>query len=229
MGHEKQAERGRDVLAEVYSEAVDRAGGIPVLLPNRQNAAALTACDALLLTGGGDFDPVWFGQANHGTPLGAISPERDRTELALIRAALSRNMPVLGICRGMQALAIASGGTLIQDLAERQGLPHFQTESRETPTHRVRIAATSRLGKLLEVPEIWVNSFHHQAVESVGSGWTVSATSDDGLIEALEWSGDPVDRWIIGVQWHPEDLSGANDPAAQAIFSDFLMAVERRR
>ncbi|HEY8347474.1 MAG TPA: gamma-glutamyl-gamma-aminobutyrate hydrolase family protein [Symbiobacteriaceae bacterium] len=195
-----------------YFRAIQEAGGIPVLLPLVDNeldaALVLDKVDGLLLPGGGDVDPVFFGEEPHPR-LGTIAPERDFSEILLIREALRRDMPVLGICRGHQILAVAVGGTLIQDIpSELPGaLKHEQDAPRWYASHSVSVKPGTRLAALLGT-SFRVNSFHHQSVRTVPPGWVVSAVAPDGVLEALEHPGY---RFVVSVQWHPESFVGRGD------------------
>lgn len=188
-----------------YVRAVQAAGGIPVLLPPVPGdpAAILAGVDGLLLTGGVDVDPVLFGEE----PLrqnGEIQPDRDASEIPLCRLALETGVPVLGICRGHQVLAVAAGGSLYQDLPAQvpECLKHSQQAPRWHPTHALRIERHSRLGAMFG-PELRVNSFHHQAVKGVPPGFAETARAPDGVNEAIEHPSHP---FAIGVQWHPEAM-----------------------
>ncbi len=214
----------RDFVRAVYVEALDQAGALAVLLPNHPTAEeALAYCHGLLLTGGGDYDPALYGHEPQGTNMASVNPQRDHTEQRLINAALSRNMPIFGICRGMQGLAVAGGGTLVQDVEEQLGIPrerHAQKAGRTAQTHRVRLEDASALARLVGQLDIRVNSFHHQVVDTLPHGYRLAARSDDGLVEAFE---DPSHPFVVGVQWHPEDLA-AIDSAAQMLFQGFVEA-----
>lgn len=216
----------RDALSSTYVQAVQTAGGIAILLPNMVPPDVLNAVDGLILTGGGDFHPKWYEEPNRGTHMETISVERDITEIALIKEAEGRGMPMLGICRGIQALAVGLGGTLIQDVTS--SIAHFQTAPRPEPTHTVEIDPTSRLFAVLGLVEkISVNSLHHQAVADVPPGWRVSARSEDGIIEAME--GKSGGAWSLGVQWHPEDMVQAGDGSALKIFQGLVESARHYR
>ena len=214
----------RDFLRATYIEAVRRAGAVPLLLANcDESVSLLELCDGLLLTGGGDVDPTTFGAADDGTEWAGVSPDRDRTELALIAAADHLNLPVFGICRGMQVMAVAYGGTLIQDIPRRRpdsALHHSQKESRERVTHSVDLEPDSRAAEVAGNTHFEVNSFHHQAVDRMPDGWRVVGRASDQLVEAMERPGE---RYLLGVQWHPEDLATAHQPAQQ-LFEKFVEA-----
>lgn len=196
----------RYTLRADYVRAVERAGGVPVVLaPTRaEDAPALvTRLDALLLSGGSDIDPLHYGAPRHAR-LGLVQPERDAFELALVHAALEHDLALLAICRGHQVLNVARGGTLIQDIPSEvlNGANHDPATERWEHAHEVSIQQGSRLHALLGRERVSVNSFHHQAVARPGAGLVVSAVaSDDQVIEALE---DPARRFVLGVQWHPE-------------------------
>jgi putative glutamine amidotransferase len=193
-----------------YFDAVKNAGGMPVLLPyidtEEEAEQLLSRMDGILFTGGNDVDPALFGEAPH-QKLGSVDPERDTTELLLAKVALRRNMPILGICRGHQLLAVAGGGTLWQDIPAQ--MPHAIKHSHNTPPkhhpiHTVKAAPGTRLEALLGA-EFGVNSRHHQAVKDVPAGWVASAVAPDGINEAMELPGA---RFAMSVQWHPENFWG---------------------
>jgi putative glutamine amidotransferase len=200
-----------DQLALSYIEAVAGAGGVPVLLPNVPGPAVLARLDGLLVSGGGDFDPATFHEENRGTDMAGVNPDRDRTELTLLQEAPA-DLPVLGICRGIQALAVAFGGSLIQDIASWVDTPlrHAQNDERDAVTHAVDVRVDSRLGGILGAPRIQVNSFHHQAVNRVPDGFRPVAWAPDGVIEGIEHVERP---FCLGVQWHPEDLVAGEEHA----------------
>ncbi|MBE3556205.1 MAG: gamma-glutamyl-gamma-aminobutyrate hydrolase family protein [Firmicutes bacterium] len=213
-------------LKRAYQEPIVRAGGLPLLigyLPDALCQQAVTQSDAVLLTGGEDVDPLRYG-AYPQRGLGSVDPKRDATELAVVRAALAQGKPLLAICRGIQVLNVALGGTLYQDLPrERPGtLLHSQTAPRWAASHPVSIAPESLLARLIGADPYPVNSFHHQSCRSLGEGLVVTATAPDGVVEAIELPGRPV----LGVQWHPEDMA-ADDPRAQALFDGWVAGFSR--
>jgi putative glutamine amidotransferase len=201
------------------------AGGIPVILPTAgaagEAAAVLARLDGLLLSGGVDVNPSLFGEVKLNETV-EIDSERDEAELPLIRAALERDLPVLAICRGIQALNVALGGTLYQDIPSQidTSLRHSQAEARGLATHAARICGDSRLGRCLGEEVVQVNSFHHQALNAVAAPLRVTATAPDGIVEGAEMEGA---RFIVGVQWHPEEMV-ANDRAALSLFRAFVGA-----
>jgi putative glutamine amidotransferase len=195
-------------LATLYPEAIERAGGIPVIVPLLRPEAIeslLERVDGVCLPGGPDLQPTTYGQEPHPR-LGPTEPRVDAVELALVRAADRRNLPILGICRGMQALNVARGGTLHQHLPDVVGdrLEHRQSEHGSVTTHKIDTAPRSRLRATLGGPSLEVNSFHHQAVERLGRNLVATAWAQDGTIEAIE---NPGDRLVLGVQWHAEGLT----------------------
>lgn len=176
--------------------------------------------DGLFLTGGADIDPPRYGEPRHPA-CGAADPDRDETELLLLRLAAERNRPVFGICRGMQMMNVAAGGTLYQDIPTQvpAALPHNPPAARDALTHEVTAAAGSRLAHLLGETVVGVNSLHHQAVKVLGSGLRATGYAPDGVIEAIEGVGE---RFVVGVQWHPEELTA--HPGMRGLFAAFVAA-----
>ncbi len=209
-----------------YPAALASAGAAPVAipldLPEDTLCAIFERLDGLCLTGGVDVDPAFYREARHPA-LGHVDAARDEIELTLTRWALAADLPVFGICRGIQLLNVAAGGSLYQDigaLVAGAGRHDFSSEPRERPTHRVQLAADSRLAALFGVPELMTNSFHHQAVKSPAAAFIPVAWADDGVIEGIE---HPAKRFAIGVQWHPEEMVGT-DPLARRLFQAFVAA-----
>lgn len=204
-------ETGQEWLYQTrdYFTAVEKQSGLPLLLPlvrtEDEAAQVLARLDGLLLTGGGDPDPHLFGEEPHPA-LGEVEPERDQAEILLARRALAMEMPILAICRGMQILAVATGGSLWQDIPSQiQGaIQHRQRAPRWHASHQVQLATGSRLSALVGHGPVRVNSFHHQAVRSVPAGFRVTATAPDGVIEAFESTGP---TFVLAVQWHPENFA----------------------
>ena len=196
------------LLTHDYLLRVREAGGIPVMLPpiGEIPVEVLDRVDGLLLTGGEDIAPARYGQ-DPSPQLGDVDLRRDALELALAQEAVRRGMPILAVCRGLQVLNVALGGTLIQDLpTERPSeLAHRQEASCTEGTHSVLLDPASRLAEIAGVPELQVNSFHHQAADVVAPRLKAVAHAADGIVEALEGK----DSFMIGVQWHPECQHGA--------------------
>ncbi len=208
----------RYLIDKEYIEAIERAGGLPVLIPYLESDEALRSVmnqiHGLLLSGGGDLDPIHYGQEPQNVK--KLVPERDHVELFMTREAFERRIPILGICRGIQTLNVALGGTLIQDLTDLQ---HYQDAEGYVLTHTIRIAKDSLLAELLGTTETRVNSFHHQAVEEVAPSLKATAWAADGTIEAVE-SKDP-SRFVLGVQFHIE-LLFEKHPQFFRIFEAFV-------
>src|SRR5947208_4115290 len=201
-----------DVLPASYARSVAAAGGLPVLLPPidigtaAAASAALDGLHGLILTGGADIDPARYG-ADREARTGDARPDRDAWEAALVCAALDRGMPTLGICRGMQVVAVALGGTLVQHLPEQVGDDsHCPTIGRHG-RHDVDLAADSRIVRMLGATRVAVPTYHHQAVERLPDDLAATGWADGGSIEAFEHRAG---SWLVGVQWHPEVADGAD-------------------
>jgi putative glutamine amidotransferase len=195
-------------MREDYARSVERAGAIPVVLPSlgpEHAGAVLDRVDGLVLSGGIDVDPALYGRPPH-PKLGRVDRRRDDFELALTREALARDLPLLAICRGIQVLNVATGGTLVQDIpSEWKGAVTHDAPGRRTRrSHVVEVVGASRLGEVLGEGAVSVNSFHHQAIDELGAGLVVSARCPkDGLVEGVEMPGR---AFVLGVQWHPESF-----------------------
>ena len=224
-----ELETNRFYLARYYSEAVEAAGGLPLHIPLIPNAefirGVIKGCDGLLLPGSdSDMDPLRYGREPH-PQLGNVHPEKDATDLLALSEAEERAMPVFAICFGLQSLNVSRGGTLIQDIASQhpQAIKHEQGPPRDRPSHRVRILEGSLLGSLAASDSAAVNSHHHQALETLGRELVATAWAADGLVEAVE---DPrSDRFVIGVQWHPE-LGWERDELSRSLFTRFVSEAE---
>jgi putative glutamine amidotransferase len=211
----------RASLGAAYLLAVQGAGGVPILLPPQLDSESLRALgaqlDGLILTGGGDINPSRYGEEPHPEVAG-VSEERDALEAAAIDLALDRSLPILAICRGMQMLNVALGGSLHQDIPSdfTTAINHAQTSGeslreRSDVTHAVTIEEASRLAQVLGSGELMVNSMHHQAVKGLGRDLRPVAWAPDGVIEALDLESS--DRFVLAVQWHAEELVATHDHA----------------
>jgi putative glutamine amidotransferase len=222
---------GRYVRTDLdYVEGVSGAGGVPVILPpggdERAAEAVIRCLDGLLLSGGSDLDPRVYGE-EPVRELGPTIPERDAFEMALVGLALGRGMPIFGICRGMQILNVALGGTLYQDLPsqwEGDVLKHRQNTPKRQPTHEVEVWDGSYIAGVMQRGVVKVNSYHHQAIRDLADGLIVTGRSSDGVIEAVEAS-DLSQRWLLGVQWHAEAMRGAG-PQQERLFEAHVAAAE---
>jgi gamma-glutamyl-gamma-aminobutyrate hydrolase PuuD len=185
----------------MYVEMVEGAGARPLLVPPSEDAVeeTLDALDGLVFTGGSDLDPALYGQERH-EQTNDVVVERDRAELALMQAALGRDMPVLAICRGSQVLNVARGGDLVQHLPDVVGHEHHKETAGVFADHEVELDRDTRVGDLLG-ERAHVKSHHHQGIGRVGDGLRVAGRDEDGTIEAIE---DPDGRFALGVLWHPE-------------------------
>jgi putative glutamine amidotransferase len=206
-----------------YTDAIRSVGLRPFILPvldPRDADAMLDGMQGLLLTGGEDIDPRHFNTPAH-VALGDIHPERDAFELALVRAARDRRLPTLAICRGIQVANVALGGTLVQDIPSEwpNALAHESGRPRNERVHDVRVDTDSRLARALGADALQVNSMHHQAIKDVADGLIAVAYAPDGIIEGAEWTGD--DWWMVGAQWHPEELTATPEPWDRALFAAF--------
>ena len=219
--------RRRVRLNAAYVEAIQRAGALPLVVPPLAGvshaAAIVDACDGLVLTGGEDIDPERYDAARDAT-VEETNPERDATEMALVEAARARACPTFAICRGLQVLNVALGGSLVQDVpSQRPGaLDHDPAGPRWARVHEVEIEAGSTLARTLGSTRLRVNSFHHQSADRVAEGLRATAWAPDGIIEGLEWRG-PTDWWALAVQWHPEELVIGPEPKPDtSLFAEFV-------
>ena len=212
-----------------YVAGVAQAGGTPMVLPPLPGTVEEVAgsIDGLLLCGGSDLDPAYYGEEPI-PELGVTLPERDTFEIDLVEQALERDMPVFGICRGLQVLNVALGGTLYQDLpsqlhpdliAHRQKMPKWQW------THEVEVDGGSNAAKIMKTGGLRVNSYHHQAIKDLDDGLVVSARASDGVVEAVE-SRNLFERWLVGVQWHAEAMRDTG-PEHRNLFEAHVEAAKR--
>ena len=204
-------------LAAAYITAVETAGGIPLLLPALaiRERLPVAVCHGLLFSGGGDPDPRFYGEEEL-FPLDSVDRHRDDWEIFLVQQALRYAIPVFGICRGLQVINVALGGSLYQDLPTQLGVFHRQEAPAEKVSHRVWVEEGTLLARILKRKRLWTNSLHHQAVKEPAPGLTISARSGDGVVEALEAREGP---FLLAVQWHPERLKG---PGARRLFKAFI-------
>ena len=207
-------------LAEGYYKQIVEAGGTPVIIPPVSDKASILSTldriDALLLSGGADYNPLYAGE-EPCAKLGGINAERDLPELLIAQLAFNRQMPILGICRGIQTLAMALGGHVKQDISDIQTIKHSQDADRSQATHSVSIAIDSTLYNIYKEETLFVNSFHHQAVDDAGAHFRTVAKSADGMIEAIE---SIEFKSVIGVQWHPECLGKDGLPLFQWLVNE---------
>jgi putative glutamine amidotransferase len=222
----------RAYVNSTYLNAIQQAGGVPVALPAQLSPRSwerlAAGLDGLLLTGGGDIDPALFGEAPHPA-LSDVAPIRDTFEAAAARWALERGVPLLCVCRGMQVLNVALGGTLYQDVGTEPGtqLEHRQKGPRNEPTHKVKVTPGSRLAEVMGADEVEVNSMHHQAVKSLGQGLAACAWAPDQIVEGIELPS--ADGFVLAVQWHPEELIGHSEPARRLFSALVTHAAARAR
>ncbi|HKH90928.1 MAG TPA: gamma-glutamyl-gamma-aminobutyrate hydrolase family protein [Gemmatimonadaceae bacterium] len=214
-----------------YVRALESAGLIPLVIPPlaSPNAAVhlLDVVAGLVLTGGEDVDPSHYGEAAH-PELGPVNCARDVTELVLLDTARQRALPTLAICRGVQVVNVGLGGTLVQDLPsqQRDAGAHELDDERTARVHGVSVDPTSRLASIVGAQSLGVNSIHHQAVDRLGESLRINARADDGVIEGVE-SDDPR-WWMVGVQWHPEELTATPEPWDRRLFAAFADACRVR-
>jgi putative glutamine amidotransferase len=221
-------EAGELCLPGAYVDAVQLAGGSPILLPPNQPNQILNILDGLIFTGGGDINPVLYGGEAHPTIYG-VDPDRDEFELALAKRALTTQIPILGICRGMQILNVATGGDLVPHVPDLygdaisstcpQGVAHRLDHPRRPTQHDVQVFSDSRLAQILGTEALTIVTWHHQAVRTFSTDWQLAAQAFDGLVEALEHQHHP---WAIALQWHPE--MSAQDPAHVRLFQALVEA-----
>lgn len=212
-----------------YVRSLEGSGLIPLIVPPLKSADAareiLGRCVGLLLTGGEDVNPAMYHEASHPTT-GAPHELRDSTEVALFEAARAMKTPVLAICRGIQLVNVAMGGSLVQDIPSQRpsAIAHDQPEDAAVRTHPVTVEAGTRLAEALGATALDVNSYHHQSVDRLAPGLRVTATAPDGIVEGVE-TATP-DWWMVAVQWHPEDLTTDGRPWDRGLFAAFARVVK---
>lgn len=223
-------QNGDTLVQTRYIRAVRQAGGVPVILPVGLEAIE-EVCDRLdgvLLIGGEDVDPYLYGEEPH-RQLGKVLPERDESELALIKTMADQDKPVFGICRGYQLINVAFGGTIYQDMYAQLSedlLQHHQLTDLDFAFHSIDIVGDSKLAEWAGTSEVRVNSLHHQAVKEVHGPLVVTAVAKDGVIEAFESTAH---RFVVGVQWHPEAMVKREDPLSLKLFEKFIRAAGDRK
>ena len=216
-------------LTAAYVTALERAGLIPLIVPPLSGAdAAASVLDSvagLVLTGGEDVDPARYGETRH-EKVRSVNAARAATEAALIEEARARGTPVLAICRGIQILNVALGGTLVQDIASQceTDIAHDDEGARNSRTHEIEIVPGSLIAEAVGAEHVSVNSFHHQSVKRVADGMRVTARSPDGIIEGIESTDE--DWWVMGVQWHPEEMTDSAEPWDRGLFKAFAKRLE---
>jgi len=219
------------ILQERYARAVEQAGGVPLILPplpsSRTLRAMIESLDGLVVSGGNfDIHPKFYSEKPIAA-LGVIKEERTEFELDLIALAIARNMPLLGICGGAQAINVALGGSLYQDIdAQRsERIEHQRSDLKDRGGHEVAIHERTKLRRIVGKPRLVVNTTHHQAVKAPGKNLVVNATAEDGIVEGIESAAH---RFVLGVQWHPEFLVH-RDAAQRKIFTALVRACKADR
>jgi putative glutamine amidotransferase len=217
--------RFMDYIYEDYGQAIQHCGGAPIIIPVSQTRETFETIfhrlDGLLLTGGPDLNPRFYGEQPL-RELGEVDEGLDRMEIEAARTAFQRDLPILGICRGIQVLNVSQGGTLYQDIPSqlKESIGHSQRADTSVLTHSIRLEKGTLLHGILKSKEVWVNGKHHQAIKDLAPGLTVSARARDGVIEAVE---HPSKKFILGVQWHPEG-TWKNDLYSKKLFLAFVQA-----
>ena len=224
--------RSRVRVSEAYVEAIAGAGLLPLVVPPLDPARAadvVGGVDGIVLTGGEDIGPARYGARPHAT-VEDVNDRRDAFEIALVAAAREARRPTLAICRGLQLANVALGGTLVQDLPSERpsATAHDRPTDRDERVHEASVVSGSRLAAALGATRLTVNSSHHQAVARRGEGLTITATAPDGTVEGAEWTADD-GWWMLGVQWHPEELVRSAEPWDRALFAAFHAAVAAAR
>lgn len=231
IGLSASHQNGRSTIPGAYIQSVLKAGGSPVIIPAITDGETLRSIvahlDGLILTGGADINPLWYGEQPI-QQLKEVDPIRDQYELKLLKLAADRNIPILGICRGEQLINVAFGGTLYQDIPSQREkhIKHVQSLPDHTPSHHLTVVAGSQLEQITGKKKLMANSCHHQAVKEVAPGFRATAFASDSTIEAIEaWP----DRPILGVQWHPEELTVGGDTIMLKLFRFLVGEADRER
>lgn len=205
-----------------YGLSIEKSGGLPLVLPYVESEEIIDAfvdsCDGFLFTGGADVEPEYYGEEKKDT-CGETEPSRDKLEFAVLKKVLEKNKPILGICRGLQLINVAMGGTLYQDIPteRRSDIRHVQTEDKYAPSHPILVERDTPLSHLVGKGIMTGNSFHHQAIKTLASGLKVMAKSHDGMIEGVY---APHKKYLYAYQWHPERLYSFDDN--KILFDDFI-------
>ena len=225
----QEGDTSRVRLTAAYVTALENAGLVPLIVPplssDRAAAAVLDSVSGLVLTGGEDVDPARYGEERH-EKLHSVNAARDATESILVEQAKARGMPVLAICRGIQILNVALGGTLVQDIASQceTNIAHDEDGPRDSRSHEITVEPGSLIAEAIGTEHLTVNSFHHQSVKRVAEGMRVTARSPDGIIEGLE--STDADWWVMAVQWHPEEMTESPEPWDRGLFKAFARKLE---
>ncbi len=200
---------------------------IITLSPEAKNARDLKKCDGLILTGGHDIHPKFYGREDDMKLLKKddVNEKRDEFEFRIIQDALKANMPILGICRGMQVFNVAMGGSIIPDVQSAGYSEHAKRKDGKDRRHKITIEKGTTLHWILETTKAEVNSAHHQAVDAIGGGLKVTATSPDGIVEGLEWAESESKPFLQLVQWHPERMADFQNPCSKNLLEHFVLAV----
>ncbi len=206
---------------------VARDAEIIKLSPEEKNTRDLKKCDGLILTGGHDIHPRFYGREDYMKLLEKedVNEKRDEFEFKIIQEALKANMPILGICRGMQVFNVAMGGSMIPDVKSEGYHEHAKTKDGKDRRHKITIEKETTLHWIVETTKGEVNSAHHQAVDAIGSGLKVTARSPDGIVEGLEWADSESKPFLQLVQWHPERMSDFQNPCSKNLLEHFVLAV----
>lgn len=222
-----QNEDGQYHIKNTFVEAIRRCGGLPILLPPGQpeeSAAILEVVDGLIFSGGGDLDPATYNGSLHPA-IENVDRTRDAFELKLFNQALNTDIPLLGVCRGLAVMAVASGASLVAHIPLEFGeLVAHTGDSEESVKHQVKINEHSHLASIMEATTVEVVSMHHQSIRTLPTGWRLAARAIDGVVEAIEYEHHP---WVIGVQWHPE--LALDNPQQLRIFEALVEAARARK
>ena len=227
-GIRPDSDTNRVRLTVAYVTALENAGLIPLIVPplslDGAAAAILDSVAGLVLTGGEDVDPARYGEKRH-KKVRSVNAARDATEASLIEQAKAMGKPVLAICRGIQILNVALGGTLVQDIPSQIGttIAHDEDTPRDARSHEILIESGSLIATAVGAEHVTVNSFHHQSVARVADGMRVTARSPDGVIEGLESTNSS--WWVMAVQWHPEEMTDSPEPWDRGLFNAFARKI----